>query len=302
MEILKDNLRPRFGAALGLSLAFNAVFLLAVMHISIAHQGHQDAHPGPLEIIFQDCPECKTTSTPAPKATPLPTQATPAPTPVPHLPLTTPPPTQPNLRPLSPKLPPVQIPTRQAPAPAERPVLTAVGGPAAKPTERAQTSVDSFPQPTPRPSAAPAQSQAAPSAPAATPKPTPEPTPTPRPTPKPTPEPTPTPRPTPAPTPKPTPAPTPKPSGPTREAEPGRQVQPTIPDSLKKGEFKSFVRVVVEIEADGSFEVTLRTSSGNTEVDQRVLEALKKWTWKPALKSGQAVASTQRFKFEFEVQ
>lgn len=62
------------------------------------------------------------------------------------------------------------------------------------------------------------------------------------------------------------------------------------------------MRVVVEIEADGSFEISLRTSSGNTEVDQRVLEALKKWTWKPALKNGQAVASTQRFKFEFEVQ
>jgi TonB family protein len=295
MEILKDNLRPRFGAALGLSLAFNAMFLLAVMRTSIAHQGHQDAHPGPLEIIFQDCPECKTTkttTTPAPKTTPLPAQATP-------------PPTQPNLRPLSPKLPLVQAPTRQAPTPAERPVLTAVGGPAAKPTERIQPSVDSFPQPTARPVAAPTQSpqapsQAAPSAPAATPKPTPEPTPTPKPTPAPTPRPT--PEPTPKPTPKPTPAPTPKPSGPTREAEPSQQVQPTIPDSLKKGEFKSFVRVVVEIEAAGSFEVSLRTSSGNPEVDQRVLEALKKWKWKPALKSGQPIASTQRFKFEFEVQ
>ena len=100
----------------------------------------------------------------------------------------------------------------------------------------------------------------------------------------------------------PTPAPTPKPSGPTREAEPSRQVQPTIPEALRQGAFKSFVRVVVEIEADGSFEVSLRTSSGNAEIDQRVLEALRKWTWKPALKSGQAIASTQRFKFEFEVQ
>ena len=79
-------------------------------------------------------------------------------------------------------------------------------------------------------------------------------------------------------------------------------MQPSIPDSLKKGEFKSFVRVVVEIEADGSFTVSLRTSSGNTEIDQRVLDALKKWRWKPALKNGQPVASTQRFKFEFEVQ
>ncbi|WP_395090475.1 energy transducer TonB [Armatimonas sp.] len=279
MEILKDNLRPRFGTALGLSLAFNAVFLVAVMRISIAHSGHRDSHPGPLELVFQDCPECKTTTTPAPKATPAPTLTS------------TPPPSPPTARSLSPKLALMASSTRTAPAPEERPVLTAVGGAAAKPAIPTQAA-----------QASPVAAQATPGAPAATPKPTPEPTPTPRPTPRPTPEPTPTPRPTPAPTPKPTPAPTPKPSGPTREAEPGRQVQPSIPDSLKKGEFKSFVRVVVEIEADGSFEISLRTSSGNTEVDQRVLEALKKWTWKPALKNGQAVASTQRFKFEFEVQ
>jgi outer membrane biosynthesis protein TonB len=46
----------------------------------------------------------------------------------------------------------------------------------------------------------------------------------------------------------------------------------------------------------------LRTSSGNTDVDQRVLEALKKWTWKPALKDGTPVDSVQYFRFEFEVQ
>lgn len=80
-----------------------------------------------------------------------------------------------------------------------------------------------------------------------------------------------------------------------------KQVLPEIPDSLKNQDFKSFVRVVVEIDADGSFEVTLRTSSGNQEVDRRVLDALKKWKWKAALKDGEPVKSTQRFKFEFEV-
>jgi TonB family protein len=71
---------------------------------------------------------------------------------------------------------------------------------------------------------------------------------------------------------------------------------------LKKAEFKSFVRVIVEVAADASFEVTLRTSSGNTEVDDRILDALKQWRWKAALKNGVSVASTQRFKFEIEVQ
>nr|WP_309697371.1 TonB family protein [Armatimonas sp.] len=279
MTDLKDNLTTRFGLAMGLSLGLNMVFLLAIARFSASHAGHRDSHPGFVEVVFQDCPECRL----PPKTE---TPATPAPAPV--MPLReqiTEPPKQ------------TSVPSTSPSVPSARPVLTSVGAPAPQPSERPQPSIDSLPQPAPKPdvtAATQAPVQAAPTVSAAPPKPTPEPTPTPRPTPRPTPEPT--------PTPKPTPPPTPKPTGPTREAEPTHQVQPTIPDSLKKGEFKSFVRVVVEIEADGSFEVTLRTSSGNPEVDQRVLEALKKWKWRPALKSGQALASTERFKFEFEVQ
>jgi TonB family protein len=106
--------------------------------------------------------------------------------------------------------------------------------------------------------------------------------------------------PKPVPTPVPTPAP-PRPTGPTRNAEASFAPDPTIPDSLKQGEFKSFVRVRVEIAADGTFDVALRTTSGNPEVDQRVLEALKRWKWKPALKNGTPTASVQAFKYEIEV-
>jgi TonB family protein len=94
----------------------------------------------------------------------------------------------------------------------------------------------------------------------------------------------------------------PKPRGPSREAQPDNQAQPEIPDDLKHGNFKSFVRVKVEIDTDGSFTPILRTSSGNADIDSRVLEALKKWKWKPALKDGISVKSVQLFKFEFEVQ
>jgi protein TonB len=79
-------------------------------------------------------------------------------------------------------------------------------------------------------------------------------------------------------------------------------VRPDIPDELKQGQYKSFVRVRVEIAADGSATPVLRTSSGNSEIDRRVLEALKKWRWKPALKAGVPTDSLQLFKFEFEVQ
>lgn len=133
----------------------------------------------------------------------------------------------------------------------------------------------------------PAPSQ--PTPPAPTP---PAPIPTPQPEPKPAP-------PAPEPTPKPAPPP---PTGPTQDAQPADQAYPEIPDDLKNDTYKSYVRVKVEVHADGSFESTLTSSSGDLEIDQRVLEALRKWRWKPALKDGQPVDSTQYFKFEFEVQ
>jgi len=105
----------------------------------------------------------------------------------------------------------------------------------------------------------------------------------------------------PAPKVEPRPKEPPRPKGPTRDAEPSDTTQPTIPEALRKSEFRSFVRVKVEVEADGSFTPILRTSSGNPEIDRRVLEALKRWRWKPALRDGEAVKSTQLFKFEFEV-
>ncbi|MCW3059951.1 MAG: hypothetical protein JWQ02_1772, partial [Capsulimonas sp.] len=90
------------------------------------------------------------------------------------------------------------------------------------------------------------------------------------------PRPAPTPQPAP---PKPDPPKPPPPAGPTKDAEPTNQDKPEIPDELKQDTFKSFVRVRVEIEPDGSFTPTLRTSSGNAEIDKRVLSALKRWRW-----------------------
>ena len=79
------------------------------------------------------------------------------------------------------------------------------------------------------------------------------------------------------------------------------QVIPDIPDDLKSQDYKSFVRAKVLVHADGTFTVTLRTSSGNQEIDRRALDALKQWKWRPALQDGVPVESTKLFKFEFEV-
>ena len=106
---------------------------------------------------------------------------------------------------------------------------------------------------------------------------------------------------TPPPPPPPPPSP-PKPKGPTSEASPSHQEDVQIPDSLKSQGFKSFVRVMVNIAADGSFTVTLRTSSGNTDVDKLVLATLNRWKWKPALKDGDPVDSVQRFRFNFSIE
>ena len=121
-------------------------------------------------------------------------------------------------------------------------------------------------------------------------------------------------------TPKPRVVPTPEPTPPPAAAapsaaEPGdvsgtpggvpavalSQVNPEIPDSLKTNEYKSYVRVKVEIAPDGTTEASLRTSSGNAEIDKRVLAALQKWKWRPASIYGEPVGSVQYFKFEFEV-
>jgi TonB family protein len=105
----------------------------------------------------------------------------------------------------------------------------------------------------------------------------------------------------PAPPPPPPPPPV-KPKGESREAKPDHQENVEIPDNLKSQSFKSFVRVRVEIAADGKCKVILRTSSGNTEIDKLVLDTLNKWTWKPALKEGDPVDSVQQFRFNFVVE
>ena len=127
---------------------------------------------------------------------------------------------------------------------------------------------------------------------------TPAPAPTPAPTPVPTPEPTPvpTPRPTPAPTPK------PKPAGETRVAQPIALEKPEIPDNLKSDEYKSFVRIRAEIDEKGNVTgVTLRTSSGNAEIDRRTIQVMQHAKYLPALRNGVPIASTVLFKFEIGV-
>lgn len=117
-------------------------------------------------------------------------------------------------------------------------------------------------------------------------------------TPTPKPAPTPVPTPTPAPSPKPdaSPSPTPTPKGDTRDAEPLEKFPPEIPPGLK---FKPQVKLSIDVDIDGSAEYAIRTSSGNAEVDQYVLDALHKWKWTSALRNGKPLATSFEYIWNF---
>ena len=140
----------------------------------------------------------------------------------------------------------------------------------------------------------------APPGPTPAPTPLPVPTATPMPLPTATPLPAPTATPMPAPTATPMPAPTAVP-GPSGPAAVETRVDPEIPDDLRGSQYTVRVRVRVTIAADGSATPTLRSSSGNPELDNLAISALRKWKWKPALRDGSPVESTQYFQFVFEV-
>ena len=89
-----------------------------------------------------------------------------------------------------------------------------------------------------------------------------------------------------------------------REAElrRGTDIPPELPDSLRQSASRTFVRVRFTIGTDGSSQVTIRTSSGNPDLDQRVVTALSKWKWNPRTENGDPVESEQLYKFEFDVE
>lgn len=84
--------------------------------------------------------------------------------------------------------------------------------------------------------------------------------------------------------------------GPTRGAEPEYTFPPLVPAGA--GEFNSRVRVKVTIEPNGSVRPELLRKSGDKAVDEAILEALRAWKWKPALKNGDPVRSSQQFDYD----
>jgi TonB family protein len=94
------------------------------------------------------------------------------------------------------------------------------------------------------------------------------------------------------------------PDGPTVAAQIMRQEKPEIPDELRQdGGYKASVSAILEISVQGTVtNVTLRSSSGSSELDRRIVTALKHWQYQPALKSGRPVACTKVVSLEFAVE
>ena len=79
------------------------------------------------------------------------------------------------------------------------------------------------------------------------------------------------------------------------------QVELKIPAELREQEFRTSVRVRVDVSPSGEGEPSLRTSSGNEAIDELVLAALKQWKWQPATRNGRDIPSTLYFRFLIQV-
>lgn len=107
------------------------------------------------------------------------------------------------------------------------------------------------------------------------------------------------------PKPVPVPIPIPKPRGLTRKAEPQEPlsaIQVSIPGDLQPGEYQPFARILLQIDEQGHATVTLKDSSGNADIDRRVLEAARKVQWQPAMQDGQPVRSAFLYRLDFDAQ
>lgn len=111
------------------------------------------------------------------------------------------------------------------------------------------------------------------------------------------------PPPTPAPAPVAVPpAPTPPPHEPVYEAAAVvKEINPVIPDDFDVTQTPPPLKALFTVNPDGTATVSKIESSGNPQLDGLVLDAVKRWTFKPATKDGVPVESYLRLKVEFDM-
>lgn len=83
---------------------------------------------------------------------------------------------------------------------------------------------------------------------------------------------------------------------------PVNKLPPTYPSSLLKKGIGGRVLVTCEVDESGNVtRASIKQSSGREELDQAALNAVNKWKFKPATKSGRKIKATCTVPFNFEV-
>lgn len=92
------------------------------------------------------------------------------------------------------------------------------------------------------------------------------------------------------------------PSGATEQAVPTFKSQPIFPSALLRKKIGGKVVIAAVVNASGAVvRVTIKTSSGHTELDKAAITAVQKWKFKPGTRDGKPVQSTCLIPYTFEV-
>lgn len=89
------------------------------------------------------------------------------------------------------------------------------------------------------------------------------------------------------------------------EARPvqGANMPPRYPTLARKRGWEGEVTLSITVSEDGSVaNVTVESSSGYQTLDDAAVQAVRKWRFSPARKSGKAVASVFKITFEFKLE
>lgn len=87
-----------------------------------------------------------------------------------------------------------------------------------------------------------------------------------------------------------------------REAEPVAQTKPPYPTQALRDRVEGDVLVRVDVNASGKpTNLTLLHRSGSRDLDRAALDAIRGWTFRPAMKDGREIASTVEVPVQFRL-
>lgn len=88
----------------------------------------------------------------------------------------------------------------------------------------------------------------------------------------------------------------------TRDARPLTQTPPEYPAAALRSGIEGTVLVLVEVGADGvPTDVSIARRSSSRDLDRAALQAVRGWTFQPAMRDGEAVASSVQVPVDFRV-